>query len=220
MSKIIEFEVISPHLEETFQLVPQVMLKYESLYTSPEGEAKFFFWAEGADFQNFESALDADSTIAEYALLTKVVDRRFYRVTFTDSGRRALTYPVASDLDMIYLDITLKNGWSPIRMRIPDLEALTTYREACEERGIPFRLKRIFSESHSTEEAGAVRYGVTEAQREALRMACEFGYFSIPRESSLDEIATELDISTQALSTRLRRGHSNLIHATISFGRS
>ena len=39
-----------------------------------------------------------------------------------------------------------------------------------------------------------------------------------PREADLGDVADRLDISHQALSERLRRGHTNLIKETIGVG--
>jgi hypothetical protein len=53
--------------------------------------------------------------------------------------------------------------------------------------------------------------GLTDRQREALRVALETGYFSVPRETSLEDLAKRLDVSDTAASQRLRRGVENLI---------
>ncbi len=41
--------------------------------------------------------------------------------------------------------------------------------------------------------------------------ALEHGYYDVPREASLTDLAERLDVSHQALSERLRRGHGNLV---------
>ncbi|MEA5389123.1 helix-turn-helix domain-containing protein [Haloarculaceae archaeon H-GB11] len=57
---------------------------------------------------------------------------------------------------------------------------------------------------------------MTETQREALVLAYERGYFDSPRKVSLEEVAEELGITQQSLSSRLRRGHRRLIGATLA----
>jgi predicted DNA binding protein len=193
-----------------------MVLEYESLRYTPDGSAKFVFWASGDDYPKFEKAMESDPTIREFARLTEVGSTRLYRVTFTEAGQRALTYPVVTEQDMAFLNITLTETGSEIRARIPSREALFTYREACNERDIPFRLNRIFREEQiNRRDKGSYR-NVTEAQQDALVLALERGYFEIPRETTLEEIAKELEISTQALSTRLRRGITNLIGNTVT----
>ena len=56
---------------------------------------------------------------------------------------------------------------------------------------------------------------VTDPQREALKLAYEYGYFNTPREATLAEIAEELGISQQALGSRLRRANRRLIEREI-----
>lgn len=56
---------------------------------------------------------------------------------------------------------------------------------------------------------------VWQSQYTALTQACQHGYFKIPRELDLDDLAAMMNISHQALSERLRRGHETLIKTTL-----
>jgi predicted DNA binding protein len=58
--------------------------------------------------------------------------------------------------------------------------------------------------------------GLTDPQREALRTAYELGYFAIPRGSSLEDVASELDITPSSLSERLRRAQTHIIETTVA----
>ncbi|ELZ05646.1 bacterio-opsin activator HTH domain-containing protein [Natrialba chahannaoensis JCM 10990] len=58
--------------------------------------------------------------------------------------------------------------------------------------------------------------GLTDPQYEALRTAYELGYFDIPRRTSLEAIAAELDISASSVSERLRRAQTQLIQETMA----
>jgi hypothetical protein len=57
--------------------------------------------------------------------------------------------------------------------------------------------------------------GLTAAQREAIRAAADRGYFKVPREVSLKELAEQLGVSEQAVSQRLRRGLGNLVAGSV-----
>ncbi len=59
----------------------------------------------------------------------------------------------------------------------------------------------------SQDEALETTAALTEPQREAIAEAYRQGYYDVPREISLEELANELDISHQALSERLRRAN-------------
>ena len=60
---------------------------------------------------------------------------------------------------------------------------------------------------------------LTETQHEALIAAVETGYFDIPQESTLDDLAAELDITYQVLSEHLHRGHKTLIENALIVSR-
>jgi predicted DNA binding protein len=56
---------------------------------------------------------------------------------------------------------------------------------------------------------------LTTAQREALTLAIREDYYSIPRETSSQNLADQLDISDQALTERLRRAIVALTTSTL-----
>ncbi|MEF8838461.1 MAG: helix-turn-helix domain-containing protein [Haloarculaceae archaeon] len=61
-------------------------------------------------------------------------------------------------------------------------------------------------------------YEITEKQREAVAKAVAEGYYSMPRETSVDELADEFEISPSALSQRLNAAESKL--ATAAFAQA
>jgi predicted DNA binding protein len=52
---------------------------------------------------------------------------------------------------------------------------------------------------------------LTDRQYDTLLWALEQGYFNIPREVSAEELATQFDISDQAVTERIRRGITNVL---------
>lgn len=58
--------------------------------------------------------------------------------------------------------------------------------------------------------------GLTDRQREALRIAYERGYFEIPRRATLEEVAAEAGIAPSSASERLRRAQARLIEETVA----
>jgi len=89
-------------------------------------------------------------------------------------------------------------------------EAIAEFQEYCHDHGAPVELTKI----RGLQPLDA-RQDLTETQREALVLAYERGYFNSPRETTLKEIADELDISQQALGSRLRRGNRRLIEQSL-----
>ncbi len=208
MVLIVEFEIGTPILRRTAVAVSRIDV--EEIYRSESGATKLVCWAYGDDLEGVEPALEADDTVAAWSLLEDPEDRRLYSVTLSDRGQAHLTYPTAAKYDIGYREITVTED-TRIRARVPTREALFAYRDVCREKGIPFRIQRIFEESA----AAGDRYGVTDRQWEALTVALEEGYFDVPRETTLSAVAEKLDISAQALSARLRRGQANLLRNTV-----
>lgn len=58
--------------------------------------------------------------------------------------------------------------------------------------------------------------GLTDPQREALRTAYELGYFAVPRQASLADVADHLDVSASSASERLRRAQTTLVEETVA----
>ncbi|WP_306056540.1 helix-turn-helix domain-containing protein [Natronococcus wangiae] len=209
MTFIVEFELSTPILREAAAATSKLYI--EEVYRAETGATKLVFWADGDEFERFEGALDADRSVDEYSLLEELADERLYSAALTEWGAERLTYPAAASYDIAFLEITV-TGDTRIRARVPSRDALFAYRESCREREVPFRLQRIYRETAS--ESG--QYGLSDGQQEALLAALEAGYFDVPREATLSSIAERLEISDQALSARLRRGHANLLRNTIA----
>jgi predicted DNA binding protein len=212
MTLIAEFEITTPILWEVAQ--PTSQLSIEQVYQSKAGATKLLFWAVGETDETgdaIESALESDRSVAASTLLERLPDRRLYSVTLTEWATERMTHPAAAANDIAMLEITVTDE-TRIRARVPSRDALVAYRESCHERGIPFRLLRIYRESYQD----AVQYGISDRQREALLAALDAGYFDVPRETKLSVIAEALGISDQALSARLRRGQATLLRNTLA----
>lgn len=215
MSLIAEFSQRAQVLRETTERVPEMSFELEDNHVRDDGRAKFLLWAESdaaSRFDDFEAELDRDDTVRTYDHLTTLGARRYYGVVLTRAATRSLTFGLAAAADVVYLDVRTTRDRVDITARVPDREALKRYRRGCAERGVEFRLKRLYAEGGGA----ATRYGLTGRQATALRTAHEAGHYDTPRRATLDDLATELDVSRQAVSTLLRRGHRQLVGATVA----
>ncbi|WP_217493319.1 helix-turn-helix domain-containing protein [Haladaptatus sp. W1] len=59
------------------------------------------------------------------------------------------------------------------------------------------------------------QFGLTQEQREALVLALNRGYFSTPSEITLDELANQLGITSQAVSNRVRLGTEKVLRSVL-----
>jgi hypothetical protein len=69
--------------------------------------------------------------------------------------------------------------------------------------------------NRTADEDTANDYGLSDKQRQTLLHAVERGYYEVPRETDLDVLAEEMNISHQAASERLRRAISILVEHTL-----
>lgn len=208
---VVEFRIDSPLLAETLAQHPAATITDEEGYYDGD-TIKYLFWAECPDFTEFDTALAADPTVTNPRTITETTTRRLYRVTLTEKGTRLSTFPAWSEFDLVLLEAHgTHEGWT-VRMRLPDRETLTAYQELCREQGFTIELRAVY---HDAAEGSPVTARLSPAQQEALAIAYEMGYYDIPRQASLADIAAQIDISSQSVSERLRRGVSTLLETSL-----
>ncbi|MEF8801015.1 MAG: helix-turn-helix domain-containing protein [Halolamina sp.] len=80
---------------------------------------------------------------------------------------------------------------------------MSAFGQQCADLDIPFTIDRLSPASPPDENVPA---DLTAPQKQALQVAREEGYFDVPRETTLDELGSELGVPRQAVSFRIRRG--------------
>lgn len=211
MSILTAFEVSAADflLDWTMGTVPEMRIEIERVAVEDE-EVTPYFWAADGEFEAFESALDDDPTVEDSITVEDHGDERLYQVTWAGSDD-GFIYAV-SETGATILEATSEGRDWFVEMLFPDSDALSAFQDYAAAHDISFELLWLHRSAHS-EAFG--RYGVTEEQREALVTAYEMGYFEVPGESSLGELADELGISKNAASARLHRGYANLVRNTL-----
>lgn len=211
MSIITAFDVPAADflLDCTLDTVPEMRIEIERVAVEDE-DVTPYFWAAGGDFEAFESALEDDPTVDDSVRVEDNGDERLYQVTWAQKAE-GFIYAV-SETGATILEATSEDRNWFVEMLFPDSEALSAFQEYASAHGLSFELLWLHRSSHP-EAFG--RYGVTEEQREALVTAYKMGYFEVPGESSLGELADELGISKNAASARLHRGYANLVQNTL-----
>lgn len=179
-----------------------VRLDVEQAVAEDPNEPVLFVWAFDGDLDDFEAAVEHDDTVADAALVEDAGDRRLYRVAVSDDTPVTL-YPMDDRMEASRLGVTSSADGVDARLRFPDRESLSAFQPRAESRGVDVTLRGVYSDSVP---AYGDQYGLSAKQREALLTAVEMGYYDVPRETSLSEVADELGVSAQAVSERLRRG--------------
>lgn len=212
MSVIAEFTFRHPGLPMMDALDgTDVEFDVEQAVAADPDRPVLFLWASGGDFEQFETSVPDDDSVADCDVIDDAGGRRLYRVQVSDDAELPL-YPMDDRLEASRLDVTSSENGIDARLRFPDRDSLSEYRPRVEEKGVDVTLRRVYGESDS---GFGGEYGLSAKQREALETAAEAGYFEVPRNASLTTIADELGVSTQAASERLRRGVAAFVQTVL-----
>lgn len=208
MSIIAEFDVQNPHsaLSNALEAVPDVELEIVQQAGTDPDRPYMFVWASATDVEAWEAAMAADETVGNVERYTRMDGDVLYRMQIT-SAAESVSYGMWVSLGGEQLEATWSDGWWHIRMRFPDREKLGQCEDWCGDHDVAFELRRIYSDPIN-ERAG---HGLTTEQREALTVAHEMGYFDVPRNATLGDVADELGVAPPSLSERLRRAQSHLV---------
>ena len=168
------------------------------------------FWVEAADFDAFEAAVEADPTIASFSRVAGSDDRCTYHIEYSD--RATLVTPVVSRAGGLVLGSrSYLEGWR-LDLQLPGREALYELDIFAEREGLRLDILELReAECDGPDPA----FDLTEPQIEALVGAYLQGYYDEPREATLDDLASLLDISRTAVSGRLHRGSAALIEEAL-----
>lgn len=209
---IAEFDLETPAMQTALQNAPELDVSIIQQTATDDGRLDVVVNAVRGEFDAFESGLDEDGSVAAWGRFSDGDERRRYRITLTERGRELTTYPRWSSDGAVFLDGTRRrNGWR-FRIQLPDEESLQRYVSYCEDQPIDFNPVRLSRSNRSTINE---RYGLTPTQTQTLVNASQQGFFKIPRDCTLEELAAKSDITHQALSERLRRGMESLVDSTL-----
>lgn len=169
----------------------------------------------GENLDEFDEALDADPSVKSWRLVDDLGDERLYRMEWIEDI--LLIVHLLLEEEGVVLEMHGHPDEWRLRILLPDRNSLTETAQFCEDRDITFVIKHIYELNGSV---GRGQYGLSKDQYEVLTTALERGYFDVPRNVTMGDLASQLGISQQAVSERLRRGHKNLLESTLDVGES
>lgn len=210
MATVIEFTSPAEEfpLGTVFENLPSVTVELERLI--PHDTLIIpYFWVRGAAASDIEAAFEAHAGVVEVELIDSVEDEYLMRAEW-----QAEYFGILSALGkanvVVLSGVGTKDGWN-FEVRGEDRAAIREFRTLCQDHDIQLEVTAV----HALLPLQGDSYELTDPQREALVLAYERGYFDSPRTASLEDIAEELGITQQSLSSRLRRGHRRLIGGTL-----
>ena len=199
-------------LRESLRAVPDLAVESQRVVEKGEGLVMPLIWVRSANGETVQTALSDDSSVSSASRIANYENESLYRMEWKRDVELAVQMITEDEATILDLYGT-SDGWR-LRSMFPDRDTLARTVEFCENNGLAFDVRRV----REMNVVPSGRWGLTDEQYEALRVAWDTGYFGVPREADLGDVADRLDISHQALSERLRRGHTNLIQETIGVG--
>lgn len=169
-------------------------------------------WVRYADRADVDTALDEDDSVDSVTCLSEFDDECLYRMEWVDHVH--LLLQMVTNSAATILDAYGRNDRWKLRVLYPNRDKFSKTHDFAEAHGLSFDVESI--RAMDGEPAG--RFGLTEDQFRSLALATRRGYYEVPRQASLTELADEMDISHQALSERLRRGMGVLVEDTLLVG--
>ncbi len=211
MSVFAEFHIPTEvlALEQTFENAPETVIEVERVVAATDILTPYF-WVSTSDLDRFEEAAKADTSVENLEQVDTFEDAALYRANWTENVE-SIVYAY-TNIGALILEATGSADVWELQMRFDDHDRLRQFQEYCVEHGLPYDLQRLHDISNPKTSS---QYDLTDKQHTALMTAWEAGYFETPREATLEDLASDLEISQQALSNRVRRGLNTLISNTL-----
>lgn len=195
-------------LGDVFEHVPEAQVELERLI--PHSSLVIpYFWVRGVEAEDIEAAFQAHSGVTNVELVDSV-DTEYLMRTEWDPEYFGILRAFAAEHVVVLSGIGTRDGWR-FEVRGDSHEDISEFRNRCQQEGSRINITAV----HALLPIKGEGYELTDAQHEALVAAYEGGYFDSPKTATLADIASELGITQQSLSSRLRRGHRRLIAATL-----
>jgi predicted DNA binding protein len=210
VTSIVKLQLTIPSSDLSFgDLLERTDSQVEFQQFVPIGERSLpYLLVESGDMAAFERTLEQSQGVESIVRMGDEGTRALYRVEWEQRPNGFFQALAEHDLA---LERAVGSGdqWS-FRLRGPS-DALSPFWETLHEQGISNTVERI----QDIEQPANNPFGLTDKQREAIELAFEEGYFEVPSETNLTDLAECLEITRQSFRRRLNRGLSNLLRHTV-----
>ncbi|RBI58766.1 DNA-binding protein [halophilic archaeon] len=202
-------------LSQSLSTLDELECEIERIVAHDDTQIMPFVWMRSTEHthEEIESVLAEDPSVETIELLADLDEEWLYQMEWIDQ------------IDTLVQILTTENGtilaamgddkWWNLRIVFPDRDGLSRTYDYCEENGLTLKLLNIYE----LDEGRSGRFGLTDDQQDMLTLAYEHGYYQVPRGISATDLSNELDISHQAVSERLRRGHESLVENALIIGK-
>jgi len=207
---IVTFHIETGFLREAAGRLPDGALSIQRLH-SADGGCRAAVWVDMADRDSIDAALADDESAGPVAHMGPEAEGHWYVIRTVNEPLDAMSRGLLTADGMLVRADCAGGEWV-VQARFPDRSSLLTFREDLVADGFDVEVQRM----REDDDEASTQFGVTDPQREVLLLALDRGYYTVPRNASLSDLADHLDISSQAASERLRRGTQTLVANTLA----
>lgn len=204
----LEHEAVA--LAEAFEEVSTMEVEAERIAAHSTKWTMPCLWVAHEDFAEVDDALAAAPSVKAIVESEEFDREKYYQVEWTDEVIDRVNTYIDKEGSIIQAEATA-DGWQ-VHIRFAHRNQFDTFRNSLSEQGHSFTLLDLTEPGSPRQSFGAL----TPDQRDALVAAHEAGYFKVPRETDIQELAEELDMSHQSLSELLRRGTDKLVSGMLT----
>lgn len=214
MSVVVDFTVPTESfvLHEALAAEPSTTVEAERLASHGTEWVLPFLWASGDNLEAFHEAVNNDPTVVDATVIEKSDHTVLYKIEWVEAVNELVTELVDQHANI--LEATGHVDEWRLKLRFAEDEQVSAFRSHFAEKGRDFEVHKLYYPSVPRQQ----EYGLTPEQRNTLAVAQREGYFDVPRGISIEELADELGISSNAVSQRIRRASTNLIQHTLTIG--
>lgn len=216
MTSIAEFTLPATNfpLGQVFAERPEVTLELDRVVPSSDTVMPYF-WVQDPDpdLEGIRKIFNDLPELRSAVLMEDLGDRGLFRAEWKPEYMGIMGAIEVTGVTVLSATGS-KEGWL-FELRATKTEQFSDFQQYCKDNDIDVTLTRL---SRLSEMTTGTEYNLTPAQHEALVIAYNEGYYSDPRETDHETLASQLGITRQALSARIRRGYRNLIGSTIIHG--
>lgn len=196
-------------LSTVFEQLSDVTLELDRVVPTTDAVIPYF-WISGDDTETITTDLSANLGIDQIKIIDQVETQMLVRVDWNLDHESILTAIVNTDVSLLS-GMGNPEQWT-FELRASEQEALSNFQTYCRDNDIPIEL----TELHTISPLNSDReYDLTAGQKKVLVLAYSRGYFDSPRGATQDDLADELGITRQAVSSRVQRAIRRLVASTL-----
>ncbi|MDZ5809938.1 helix-turn-helix domain-containing protein [Halorubrum sp. AD140] len=197
-------------LEESIERVPDVEFEFVRFAAHRSARTMPFVWGSTDRPDRLDVALRRDPSTEGVSCLSTGDGRSLYSIDWTASASRLVDGFIEAGGSVLGIRGTSER-WT-VQILFPDRATASETFHAWRDDDVSPSLSRVSNLSCRTETGT----GMSATQYDTIATAFQRNYYDVPRGTTLSDLATDLEVSHQALSERLRRGHSHLVERMLS----